>query len=105
LGNVQAGELVKRIDHAGLQTILLGHLSEQNNTDQAAADTMSKYLPAADNRVTVLQQHNCSVWFDIQSADDDVKPNIDSAAKGTQTQAGVPEETGQEKDSSLAELA
>lgn len=66
LGNVQAGELVKRLDHASLKTILLGHLSEQNNTDDAAASTMMEYLPAADTRVTVLQQHSCSAWFDIQ---------------------------------------
>ncbi len=65
LGNVQAGELVKTLDHADLQTILLGHLSEQNNTDDAAASTMANYLPAGDQRVTVLQQHSCSAWFDI----------------------------------------
>jgi len=66
LGNVQAGQLVKRLDHAGMQTILLGHLSEQNNTDEAAANTMSDYLPAGDTRVTFLQQHSCSAWFDIK---------------------------------------
>lgn len=68
LGNVQAGELVKRLDHAGLKTILLGHLSEQNNTDDAAASTMMEYLPASDTRVTVLQQHSCSAWYDFQLA-------------------------------------
>lgn len=67
LGNVQAGQLVKRLDHAGLQAILLGHLSEQNNTDEAAATTMAEHLPAGDNRVTVLQQHSCSAWFDIKA--------------------------------------
>jgi len=65
LGNVQAGQLVQALDHADLQTILLGHLSEQNNTDEAAASTMASYLPAGDQRVTVLQQHACSAWFDI----------------------------------------
>ena len=65
LGNVQAGQLIQRLDHAGMQTILLGHLSEQNNTDEAAANTMSEYLPDNDDRVTVLQQHSCSCWFDI----------------------------------------
>ena len=69
LGNVQAGELVKRLDHKGMQTILLGHLSEQNNSDDAAASTMKKYLPAGDTRVTVLQQHSGSPWFDIHPVD------------------------------------
>jgi len=78
LGNVQAGELVERLDHSGLQTILLGHLSEQNNTDEAALATMKKYLPAADSRVTVLQQHSCSAWFDIVPSDD-LRPGKKSA--------------------------
>ncbi len=69
LGNEQAGELVKKLDHPGMRTILLGHLSEQNNTDDAAANTMRHYLPAGDNRVTVLQQHSCSRWFDIATSD------------------------------------
>lgn len=68
LGNVQAGQLVKRLDHAGMQVILLGHLSEQNNTDDAALSTIAEYLPKNDNRVTVLQQHNCSAWFDLTAS-------------------------------------
>jgi len=68
LGNVQAGQLVKSVDHAGMQTILLGHLSEQNNTDEAAYSTMAQYLPSNDNRVTVLQQHSCSDWFELNDA-------------------------------------
>jgi len=68
LGNVQAGELIKRIDHKGLHTILLGHLSEQNNTDEAAANTMAGYVPQNDQRVNVLAQHSCSQWFDVTVA-------------------------------------
>ena len=85
LGNVQAGQLMQRIDHPGMQTILLGHLSEQNNTDEAAAATMAEYLPANDNRVTVLQQHDCSAWFDIQQS--------------------FAQQSADEKSNSLAELA
>lgn len=65
LGNVQAGELLKKIDHPGMHTILLGHLSEQNNTDDAAAATVAGFLPGGDERVTVLQQHSASRWFTI----------------------------------------
>jgi len=78
LGNIQAGQLVKRVDHAGMQIILLGHLSEQNNTDDAAYATMAQYLPAGDQRVTVLKQHNCSDWFDLTSVTEQ-----SSAAKST----------------------
>lgn len=93
LGNVQAGELVKRLDHSGMQTILLGHLSEQNNTDDAASSTMMKYLPAGDTRVTVLQQHSGSAWFDIHPATDGVEQTLSDMAAKT------------EKDTSSAELA
>jgi len=74
LGNVQAGQLVQRIDHSGMQTILLGHLSEQNNTDDAAYSTMAEYLPTNDKRVTVLQQHSCSEWFDLTDAKHSTTP-------------------------------
>ncbi len=88
LGNVQAGELVKRLDHAGMQTILLGHLSEQNNTDDAAAATMKQHVATAHDRVTVLQQHSHSRWFDIRhsNAAESDSPNK-PANKKTETSA------------------
>lgn len=91
LGNVQAGELVKRLDHSGMQTILLGHLSEQNNSDDAAASTMMKYLPAGDNRVTVLQQHSGSAWFDIHPVTDDIAQSLSDMATKTATDAASAE--------------
>ncbi len=66
LGNEQAGELIARLDHPKLQSILLGHLSEQNNSDQAAVKTVRGHLSSNYERLTVLQQHSCSEWFDIQ---------------------------------------
>lgn len=86
LGNVQAGELIKRLDHPGMQTILLGHLSEQNNTDDAAAQTMLSYLPEGDKRVTVLQQHSCSSWFEIQASGNDQKVVAEPSQKEALTE-------------------
>jgi phosphoribosyl 1,2-cyclic phosphodiesterase len=67
LGNDQAGMLLKELDHPALQHILLGHLSEQNNSDAAALATMHSHLDDGHERVFVLAQHCCSHWFDVHS--------------------------------------
>jgi len=67
LGNVQAGELLKKLDHAGLQAILLGHLSEQNNSDAQALQTMQEHVVDRHDRISVLAQHCCSQWFEINA--------------------------------------
>jgi len=64
LGNEQAGELLRNIDHAGLQTILLGHLSEKNNSPEHAYRTVSGYIDRTE-RITVLEQHRQSAWFEL----------------------------------------
>jgi len=68
LGNVQAGELLKTLDHPGLQSILLGHLSEQNNSDAQALATMQEHIADRHERIKVLAQHCCSDWFDISAS-------------------------------------
>lgn len=68
LGNDQAGMLLKELDHPALQHILLGHLSEQNNSDSAALETMQSHLDQGHDRVFVLAQHCCSHWFDVLPA-------------------------------------
>ena len=65
LGNEQAGELLNELDHPGLQQIMLGHLSEQNNSDAQALATMQEHLPDRHERITVLAQHCCSQWFEV----------------------------------------
>lgn len=64
LGNQQSAELLAQIDHPLLGTILLGHLSERNNTPQLALETVSAHIENAA-RVHVLDQHAASRWFDI----------------------------------------
>ncbi len=68
LGNLQAGVLLQEIDHTGLSTILLGHLSERNNTAEHAFGTVSAHISRPD-RITVLEQHAASRWFDVNGAD------------------------------------
>lgn len=66
LGNQQAADLLEQIDHPELQTILLGHLSENNNTPEQAYRTVAEKVP--DNgRIHVLAQHESSRWFTISA--------------------------------------
>jgi len=67
LGNDQAGALVQELDHASLQWILLGHLSEQNNSDAIAMETISSYVKDRHERINVLAQHCSSTWFTVDA--------------------------------------
>lgn len=67
LGNDQAGALLQRLDHPDLQCILLGHLSEQNNSDAVAHATICEHLDDRHERVTVLAQHCASEWFTVRA--------------------------------------
>ncbi len=79
LGNDQGAELVSQLDHSGLQHILLGHLSEQNNSDQAAFDAMKDKLVAGHDRIHVLPQHKPSGWFAIKANTDESKTALSEA--------------------------
>lgn len=68
LGNDQAAAMLKRLDHPGLRWILLGHLSEQNNTGEVAHATVCGQLERDHGRVVVLDQHAESAWFTVGDA-------------------------------------
>ena len=76
LGNEQAGNLVNQLDHPDLQYILLGHLSEQNNSDALAMQTMHQYLSERPERVRVLAQHCASEWFKIVVQDEQEQQKV-----------------------------
>jgi len=63
LGNLQAGPVVRAIEHDALEHILLGHLSEKNNTEAHARDAVLASVPDAVDRVHVLKQHAASEWY------------------------------------------
>ena len=67
LGNDQAATLVRELDHEYLQWILLGHLSEQNNSDAIAMETISAHVEDRHERINVLAQHCSSCWFSIDA--------------------------------------
>ena len=78
LGNEQAAQLLAGLDHDSLSCILLGHLSERNNSDAAALETVLSHLDDGHERVTVLAQHRCSAWFRV-----DVRANAPVIATDT----------------------
>lgn len=84
LGNDQAATLLAQLDHKELQCILLGHLSEQNNSDAIALSTICDALAERHERVTVLAQHCASDWFEI-NADQSAKVRSDKP-KGISTE-------------------
>ena len=81
LGNEQAGHLIKQLDHPDLHCILLGHLSEQNNSDALAMQTMQQYLSERPERVSVLAQHCASEWFVVAFQQTGQRKAIQETAK------------------------
>ena len=65
LDNVQAARFLKSVDYPGLQKILLGHLSEKNNSPQAVSATLSAEMPDVMSRAVILEQGNTSDWFEF----------------------------------------
>ena len=118
LGNQQSAELLAQIDHPELHRILLGHLSERNNTPQLAHDTVAACINNAE-RVRVLEQHKASEWFEIAAPlisagddtattqlADDAKPKPEIAVEQKAEEAGKPEKAQADpEDSSLSIIA
>lgn len=67
LSNEQAGRLAHLLDgRSEVQTIVLGHISENNNTEQLAYDTVKSAL-GEDSSITlgIAHQHFASKEFDL----------------------------------------
>jgi phosphoribosyl 1,2-cyclic phosphodiesterase len=65
LSNAQAATMIESLDHGGLQHLLLGHLSENNNSQECAYNCTAEKLGADDNRLAVLARNEVSRWFAI----------------------------------------
>ena len=65
LSNEQSAMLAAAVEHAGLQKLCLGHLSENNNTPDSALDSIASRLRRADEDVHVLKRHAASPWFAV----------------------------------------
>ena len=57
LSNPDSKKLLNELQHNGLQHVILGHLSEINNTPQKAFDEVAQALTRCDARLTVADQY------------------------------------------------
>ncbi len=67
LSNVAAGELLARIAHPNLRQIVLGHLSETNNSPRIARQTVQQALNATAIPVHIACQDHSSPVFYLHS--------------------------------------
>jgi len=59
LSNPDSKTLLEELQHDNLQYVILGHLSEINNTAQKAFDEVSRAINRCGARVTVADQYSC----------------------------------------------
>jgi phosphoribosyl 1,2-cyclic phosphodiesterase len=57
LSNPDSKKLLKELQHEGLRHVILGHLSEINNTPQKAFDEVSRAITRCKTELTVADQY------------------------------------------------
>ena len=66
LGNVQAAELLTRIETRHLQHVVAAHLSEQNNRPELAVSALAAALDSSDQRISVASQESGFDWRQLE---------------------------------------
>ncbi|HHH39827.1 MAG TPA: MBL fold metallo-hydrolase [Sedimenticola sp.] len=65
LSNDQAAALLGRLDHPGLDHLVVAHLSEKNNTPALARAALEAVVPGLDGRLTLTCQDRVSHWLEL----------------------------------------
>jgi phosphoribosyl 1,2-cyclic phosphodiesterase len=65
LNNAQAAGILAGMEHARLQHLVVGHLSEKNNAPELAREALCAAVPDIASRLALLQQDQVSGWFEI----------------------------------------
>ncbi len=65
LNNLQAADLLQRIDHGRLRHLIAAHLSEKNNTPVLACAALLEVAPALEDRLSVCSQDAACGWFEL----------------------------------------
>lgn len=65
LSNDQAADLLSRIDRQKLQHIVIGHVSEKNNTPELVSRAILRVLEDLGSRMKLLRQDDCSTWYQL----------------------------------------
>ena len=64
LSNCQAAGLLEQVEHAGLKHIVVGHISEKNNTPDLAREALNSAVPGLGSRLALTCQERVSEWFE-----------------------------------------
>lgn len=64
LSNRQAADLLTCLDHARLEHLVVGHLSEKNNTPVLVREALLSVSPGVESRLTLTCQDRVTGWFD-----------------------------------------
>jgi phosphoribosyl 1,2-cyclic phosphodiesterase len=64
LSNQQAAQLLQQIDHPGLQQLVIGHISEKNNTPGHVAEALTAAVPEIERRLSLTSQECVSHWYE-----------------------------------------
>ena len=65
LSNRQAGELLEKLDHARLQHLVAGHLSERNNRPELVREALLAAAPAIEPCLSITCQQRETGWFEF----------------------------------------
>jgi len=65
LSNCQAAQLLEQVDHPGLKRLVVGHVSEKNNTPDLAREALVTAVPEIEQRLTLTCQDQASEWFEV----------------------------------------
>ncbi len=66
LSNQQTGKFLSEIDYSRLQHLVIGHVSEKNNTPELALAAVLSQTSNLENKIRLLKQDTCSGWFELQ---------------------------------------
>lgn len=66
LANAQSTSLLQALTPERLQVVVAGHLSEQNNTRELAADALDAIMDGYQARRILAQQDAVTEWFEVE---------------------------------------
>lgn len=66
LSNEQAAELLAQMDHSRLQHLVAMHLSEQNNSESLARDTLCEVLDCEQDWIGIADQEQGFTWRELR---------------------------------------
>ncbi|MCP4287567.1 MAG: MBL fold metallo-hydrolase [Gammaproteobacteria bacterium] len=65
LSNLQAAQLLEQLDHRGLKRLVVGHISEKNNTPALAREALVSVAPQIEARLILTCQDRASEWIEV----------------------------------------